>query len=117
MKKIITSANAPAAIGPYSQAVESNGILFVSGQIPLDPVSNEVVDREIKIQTKRALENLESILDEAGYRDRTNDGIRETPDGKDSLVFRMFYPANAPKSAYLRSSGRNRVSRRARIGV
>ncbi len=50
------------------------------------------------------IEKANQILDEAGYRDRTNDGIRETPDGKDSLVFRLFYPANAPKYMYERSA-------------
>ena len=67
MKKIIETTNAPAAIGPYSQAVEAGGILFISGQIPLDPATGKIVDTDIKSQTLRVLKNIEAILTEAGY--------------------------------------------------
>ncbi|MBN2863391.1 MAG: RidA family protein [Bacteroidales bacterium] len=67
MKKIIRTSGAPAAIGPYSQAVEAKGTLFISGQIAIDPVSGKMVDGGIREQTKRVLSNIEAILHEAGY--------------------------------------------------
>lgn len=67
MKKIITTAGAPAAIGPYSQAIETNGILFISGQIPLDPATGKVVEGDIATQTERVIKNLDAVLLAAGY--------------------------------------------------
>ena len=67
MKRIIQTNNAPAAIGPYSQAVEVNGTLYVSGQIPLDPVSMKIVAGGIQEQTAQVLSNIGAILKEAGY--------------------------------------------------
>ncbi|MBD1397494.1 RidA family protein [Pontibacter sp. JH31] len=63
---IIKSANAPAAIGPYSQATLHNGIMYVSGQIPLDPQSGELVSGTIEEETHRVMKNLFAILQEAG---------------------------------------------------
>ncbi|MBN1598199.1 MAG: RidA family protein [Bacteroidales bacterium] len=67
MKKIIATSKAPMAIGPYSQAVKVNNILFVSGQIPINPENGEIAEGSIKHQTDRVLKNLCAILDEAGY--------------------------------------------------
>lgn len=67
MKKIISTKKAPAAVGPYSQAVEVNGTLYISGQVPLDPDSGKVVPGGIAEQTARSLENIGGILQEAGY--------------------------------------------------
>jgi 2-iminobutanoate/2-iminopropanoate deaminase len=66
MKKIITSKNAPAPIGPYSQAVLAGNTLYVSGQIPLDPVSGNMVNQDIAAETHQVLKNLKAILEEAG---------------------------------------------------
>jgi len=66
MKKIISSKSAPAAIGPYSQAVEANGMLFISGQLPIDASTGAFVDGGVKEQTKKSLENIGAILSEAG---------------------------------------------------
>jgi 2-iminobutanoate/2-iminopropanoate deaminase len=63
---IITSTNAPAAIGPYSQATLHNGIMYVSGQIPLDPKSGELVSGSIEEETHQVMKNLFAILQEAG---------------------------------------------------
>ncbi|MDI3546057.1 MAG: 2-iminobutanoate/2-iminopropanoate deaminase [Rikenellaceae bacterium] len=68
MKKVISTVQAPKAIGPYSQAIECNGLLFVSGQIPIDPSTGAIVDGDIKIQTRRVLQNITAILEAAGYR-------------------------------------------------
>jgi len=67
MKRIIQTSNAPAAIGPYSQAVEVGGTLYISGQIPLDPATMKVVDGGIQEQTTQVLKNIGAILNEAGY--------------------------------------------------
>jgi len=66
MKKIISTAKAPAAIGPYSQAVRYGDLLFVSGQIALDPKTGEIVEGDITVQTKQVLENVKAIIEEAG---------------------------------------------------
>ena len=65
MKRIHTE-KAPAAIGPYSQAVVHNGVLYTSGQVPLDPVTGELVGSDIQSQANQVLKNLEQILKEAG---------------------------------------------------
>ena len=64
--KAIATSKAPAAIGPYSQAIQAGNTLYVSGQIPLDPVSGEIVEGGIVEQTKRVFENIKAILEEAG---------------------------------------------------
>lgn len=64
--EVITTPNAPAAIGPYSQAIKSGDLLFVSGQIPLDPKSKELVEGGIEAQTERVMHNLRAILQAAG---------------------------------------------------
>ena len=66
MREIISTESAPAAIGPYSQAVRYDNLLFMSGQIPLDPESGEVVEGNIEVQTRRVLENLKAILEAGG---------------------------------------------------
>jgi len=65
-KKIIKTLNAPAAIGPYSQAVEANEFVFISGQIPLDPVTGNMAQGDVKKQTRQVLENARAILLAAG---------------------------------------------------
>ena len=66
MKRIIKSPNAPAAVGPYSQAVEVGNTLYVSGQLPVDPKTGKMPEG-IKEQTRQSLENIRAILTEAGY--------------------------------------------------
>lgn len=66
MKKVISSILAPAAIGPYSQAIEANGMVFTSGQIPLDPGTGELVGTTIEEQTERVMQNLKAVLAQAG---------------------------------------------------
>lgn len=66
MKKIISTTNAPAAIGPYSQAIEINGMLYLSGQIALVPDTGEIVQGGIEEQTKQVLKNIEGVLIAAG---------------------------------------------------
>lgn len=66
MKKIISTDHAPKAIGPYSQAIVHNGLAFLSGQIPLDPATNTMVEGDIVVQTERVLENLKGLLAACG---------------------------------------------------
>ena len=66
MKRIIETPNAPAAVGPYSQAVEANGTLYISGQVPLVPETMKLVEGGIKEQTRQVLENIGAILKAAG---------------------------------------------------
>jgi 2-iminobutanoate/2-iminopropanoate deaminase len=68
MKRTITTTKAPAAIGPYSQAFEANGILFISGQIPIDPLTGKLIEGDINDQTVQVLKNIGAILEEAGYK-------------------------------------------------
>lgn len=67
MKRIIETSNAPQAVGPYSQAVEVNGTLYISGQVALNPVTMKLVDGGIKEQTLQIMENIGAILKAAGY--------------------------------------------------
>ncbi len=67
MKTTISTDQAPSAVGPYSQAVEFNGLLFISGQIPVNPSTGQVVEGGISIQTEQVMENIGAILAEAGY--------------------------------------------------
>ena len=65
MKKVIATTKAPGAIGPYSQAIEANGMLFISGQLPINPATGEMPEG-VSAQTEQSMKNLEAILNEAG---------------------------------------------------
>jgi 2-iminobutanoate/2-iminopropanoate deaminase len=104
MKRIIYTLNAPKAIGPYSQAVEMNGTLYISGQIPLDPATGKIVPGSIKEQTLQVMKNIEAILKEAGY-DFSN-VVKSTCLLSDmenfqamNEVYGMYYPENPPARA------------------
>jgi 2-iminobutanoate/2-iminopropanoate deaminase len=104
MKTIISTERAPKAIGPYSQAVVSNGWAFLSGQIPLDPVTNQIITGDIAAQTERVLENLKSVLEAAGSSlDRV---VKTTVYLKDmgefakmNEVYGRYFASNAPARA------------------
>ncbi len=88
MKEIITTESAPKAIGPYSQAVRLNGWVFLSGQIPLDPQTGELVTGSIQSQTERVLENLKSVLAAAGLT--LEDVVKTTVFLKDLAEFALM---------------------------
>jgi len=67
MKRIIKTPDAPSAIGPYSQAVEINKTLYISGQIAIDPETGQFVEGDITVQTNQVMKNIEAILQAAGY--------------------------------------------------
>jgi 2-iminobutanoate/2-iminopropanoate deaminase len=104
MKRIIHTSNAPAAIGPYSQAVETGGTLYISGQIPLDPQTMKVVEGGIQEQTEQVLINIGAILKEAGYE--YTDVVKSTCLLSDMANFKAmnevygrFYSENPPARA------------------
>ncbi|MBT3384205.1 MAG: RidA family protein [Prolixibacteraceae bacterium] len=104
MKRIIQTANAPQAIGPYSQAVEINGTLYISGQVPLSPETMKVVDGGIKEQTLQVLKNIGAILEAAGYS--YSDVLKSTCFLSDMAnfkamneVYATFYAENPPARA------------------
>jgi len=104
MKKIINTIDAPKAIGPYSQAVEVNGMLFISGQIPINPAEGKVVEGGIKEQTEQVMKNIDAILKEAGYT--FSDVVKSTCLLSDmenfaamNEVYGRYYPENPPARA------------------
>lgn len=66
MRQVIATNGAPKAIGPYSQAIRANGFIFVSGQIPIDPATQQLISGSIGEQTERVLRNIEAILQQVG---------------------------------------------------
>lgn len=66
MREVISTPNAPQAIGPYSQAIKANGFVFVSGQVAIDPATQKVLEGDVAAQTERVLQNLTAILQAAG---------------------------------------------------
>ena len=66
-KRVISTDNAPQAIGPYSQAIQVNNTLYLAGQIALDPITGQMVENKIEVQTHRVMKNLGAVLSEAGF--------------------------------------------------
>lgn len=104
MKKIIKTAGAPQAIGPYSQAVEEKGFVFVSGQIPLDPKTGTIVAGDIREQTKRVMENGKAVLAAAGCA--LSDVVKTTIYLKSmgdfpavNEIYGSYFPADPPARA------------------
>ena len=101
MKQSISTTNAPAAIGPYSQAIEANGIVFVSGQLPINPATGQFAEGGIGELTRQSLTNIRNILAEAGL---TMDNVVKTSvflaDMADfagmNAVYAEFFPGTAP---------------------
>jgi 2-iminobutanoate/2-iminopropanoate deaminase len=104
MKNIIFTDKAPKAIGPYSQAVEINGMLYISGQIPIDPLTSKIIEGGIKEQTEQVMKNIGAILSEAGYS--YEDVVKSTCLLSDmdnfaamNEVYGKYYPENSPARA------------------
>lgn len=91
LKKIHTD-KAPAAVGPYSQAIEANGMVYTSGQIPLDPATGELVQGDVKAQAHQVFRNLEAVLAEAGTSmDKTIKTMCFLDDMADFAAFNEVY--------------------------
>ncbi len=104
MKKIISTQDAPAAIGPYSQAVEVNGTLYISGQVPIDPATGKLVPGGITEQTAQVMKNIGAILKATGYS--YGDVVKSTCLLSDignfkamNEVYAAFYSENPPARA------------------
>jgi 2-iminobutanoate/2-iminopropanoate deaminase len=106
MKKIITTPNAPAAIGPYSQAIEINNLLFISGQLPINPATSIIESSEITGQTEQVFRNIAAILETAGYE--LADVVKSTVFLSDisnfagmNEVYKKYYASECPaRSAF-----------------
>ncbi|MDR2040652.1 MAG: RidA family protein [Bacteroidales bacterium] len=103
-KIIISTGNAPKAIGPYSQAIESNGMLFISGQIPIDPKTGKIVEGGIVEQTEQVLKNIGAILYAAGcsYKNvvKSTCLLAEMAFFKDmNEVYARYFPVDPPARA------------------
>jgi 2-iminobutanoate/2-iminopropanoate deaminase len=103
-RKTIDAAAAPAAVGPYSHAVQANGLLFCSGQIPLDPATGEIVGETPAEQARRCLENLQLVCEAAGTK--LEDAVRCTVYMTDlsafaevNEVYAEFFPSEPPARA------------------
>jgi 2-iminobutanoate/2-iminopropanoate deaminase len=119
MKKIIATTRAPQAIGPYSQAVVHNGLAYLSGQIPLDPATGQLVTGGIAEQTARVLENLNAVLEACGSSlERV---LKTTVYLKDmgeflamNEVYARYFPQDAPARATVEAA---RLPREARVEI
>lgn len=104
MKKIISTSSAPGAIGPYSQAVEANGTLYISGQVAINPATGKLVDGGITQQTEQVMRNIKAILIAAGYS--SGDVVKSTcllSDMSDfkamNEVYAKYYTTDQPARA------------------
>lgn len=104
MKKVISTSNAPAAIGPYSQAIETDGYVFTSGQIPINPATGEVEGKTIEEQTEQVMHNIGALLEASGL---TFANVVKTTcflaDLKDFAAFNAVYAKYFPNEAPARS--------------
>ena len=100
MKKVISTTNAPAAIGPYSQAIEVNGMVFTSGQIPVNPATGEIPEG-IEAQAEQVMTNIKNLLDASGTSMenviKTTVFIKEMDDfGKVNAVYAKYFEGDCP---------------------
>lgn len=104
MKKVISTSNAPAAIGPYSQAIETDGYVFTSGQIPINPATGEVEGKTIEEQTEQVMHNIGALLEASGL---TFANVVKTTcflaDLNDFAAFNAVYAKYFPNEAPTRS--------------
>jgi 2-iminobutanoate/2-iminopropanoate deaminase len=119
VKEIITTENAPGAIGPYSQAIKAGGMVFCSGQIPTDPATGQFVSDSVSEQTEQVLKNLSEVLSAAGVS--LNDVVKTTvflADMNDfaemNEVYGRFFNENKPARATVEAA---RLPRDARVEI
>jgi 2-iminobutanoate/2-iminopropanoate deaminase len=104
MKKVIHTDKAPKAIGPYSQAIETNGMLFISGQVPINPETGTIIEGGIAEQTEQVMKNIEAILLKAGYAFENvvkSTCLLSDMDNFSAMneVYGRYYPNNPPARA------------------
>jgi 2-iminobutanoate/2-iminopropanoate deaminase len=104
MKQVITTDRGPKAIGPYSQAIQANGFIFISGQIPLDPATGKLIEGDIRVQTERVMENLKGIVEAAGSSldkvVKTSVFLKDMNDfAAMNETYGRYFPSNPPARA------------------
>ncbi len=116
MKEIISTENAPGAIGPYSQAVKTGGMIFCSGQIPIDITTGEFVSSDVAEQTEQVLKNLSAVLEAA--QSSLNDVVKTTvfladmnDFGAMNEVYAKYFSENKPARATVQAAGLPRGAR------
>ena len=119
MREPVSTSHAPAAIGPYSQAIRSGDFLFVSGQIPLDPATGTLIEGDVAAQTHRVLRNLGAILQEAGasfqHVVKTTVYLADmTEFGAMNEVYASYFPAPPPARATIQAA---RLPRDVRVEI
>ena len=119
MKKISSTDRAPKAIGPYSQAVVSNGFAFLSGQIALDPATNQLIEGGVGAQTERVLENLKAVLEASGSSltqvVKTTVFLKNMDDFAGmNEVYGRYFPENPPARATVEAA---RLPRDVRVEI
>jgi len=119
MKKIISTDRAPKAIGPYSQAVIAHGFAFLSGQIPLDPATNQMIEGDITAQTERVFENIKGLLEACGSS--IGQVVKTTVFMKDMAefakmneIYTRYFPENPPARSTIEAA---RLPRDVRIEI
>jgi 2-iminobutanoate/2-iminopropanoate deaminase len=100
-RTVISTTSAPAAVGPYSQAISANGFLYTAGQIPLVPSEGKLVDGDIQAQTRQVLENLKAVLEAAGtdfsHVVKTTVFMTNLDDfAQMNAIYATYFPANPP---------------------
>lgn len=119
MKEIISTENAPGAIGPYSQAIKANGMLFCSGQIPIDPATGEFVEGGVAEQTEQVFKNLTAVLEAGGASldsvVKTTVFLADMNDfGAMNEVYARYFDTNKPARATVQAA---RLPRDARVEI
>lgn len=119
MRKIISTDRAPKAIGPYSQAVVTNGFAFLSGQIPLDPTTNQLIEGDISAQTERVFENIKGLLEACGSSlgqvVKTTVFIKDMGEfAKMNEIYARYFPENPPARSTIEAA---RLPRDVRIEI
>jgi 2-iminobutanoate/2-iminopropanoate deaminase len=119
MKEIISTENAPGAIGPYSQAIKANGMLFCSGQIPIDPATGEFVEGGVAEQTEQVFKNLAAVLEAGGASlesvVKTTVFLADMNDfGAMNEVYARYFETNKPARATVQAA---RLPRDARVEI
>ncbi len=110
MKKVILTKNAPAAIGPYSQAVEINGLLYISGQLGIDPSSGNLMDGGVEAQAEQSMKNIRAILEEAKMEFdnivKTTIFLTSMSDfAKVNAIYEKYFTANFPARSTIQVAG------------
>lgn len=119
MKEVISTEQGPKAIGPYSQAIRANGFVFVSGQIPIDPRTQQMVEGDVARQTARVLENLKGIVEGAGSSlarvVKTTVYLKDLGDfAAMNEVYGRYFPTNPPARATVEVA---RLPKEARVEI